>query len=92
MTTGFDAEMLRKYELEIERLTLALHKLRSHPDFEYMTVVSARKTNGDPPKGEGWEPNDYIDMGPGPDGKPYPRRNWERFEFTDEEYWRRKKS
>jgi hypothetical protein len=37
---------------------------RSEPEaiaYEYTVVVSARKTNGPPPEGEGWEPYYWTD-------------------------------
>lgn len=78
---------------EIERLELVLHSRLAHPDYEYLTTTNGRKQEGgEPPENEGWEPNDFIDMGSDPAGKPYPRRNWERFDYHEENYWRRRKS
>lgn len=66
---------------ELARLTEHLHTRRSHPDYEYETVTEGRKqSDGRTPEGEGWEWNRaYNDGG-------------ERFEYTEETYWRRLKS
>lgn len=68
---------------EVKRLTDVLHERCIHPDYEYATTKTARKS-GDSrkPEGDGWEPNVY-----GND----PHSAWERFEFHEEEYWRRLK-
>lgn len=68
---------------EVKRLTDALHQRCMHPDYEYATTKTARKS-GDSrkPDGDGWEPNVYGDD---------PHSAWERFEFHEEEYWRRLK-
>lgn len=54
------------------------------------------------PDGEGWEPNDIVpcDFERDPAGAliwdaddqliPIAWRNWQRFDYTEEEYWRRK--
>lgn len=65
-----------------------LHAQRAHPDFEYRTTEGARKQfdasvppadeNGDPDPT--WEVN--VDAG---------RDGWERFDYTEEAYWRRPK-
>jgi hypothetical protein len=65
-----------------------LHAAFSHPDFEYATTEGARKQfdasvppaddNGDPDNT--WGPN--VDAG---------RNGWERFDHTEEAYWRRRK-
>lgn len=64
-----------------------LHALESHPAWEYRTTMGPRKQWGDidvPPRnreGEpepGWERN--VDAG---------RDGWERFDYTEESYWRR---
>lgn len=70
-------------DMEIARLTDALHERRAHPDFEYETTRTARKSGFSvKPSGDGWEPNEY-----GGD----PHSSWERFEFHEEQYWRRRK-
>lgn len=66
-----------------------LHARRAHPDWEYATTEGPRKH---------W---DDIDVRPaGDDGEPDPtwQRNtdagidgWERFDYTEESYWRRPK-
>lgn len=64
-----------------------LHALESHPAYEYRTTTGPRKQwddadvppcddNGDPEPG--WERN--TDTG---------RDGWERFDYTEESYWRR---
>jgi len=58
-----------------------LHERCIHPAWEYETTEGQRKAwyDGDvPPEGEGWERN--VNRG---------RDGWERFEFTEESYWRR---
>lgn len=59
-----------------------LHSMGRHPEYEYCTTVGQRKNWNDaetPPEGEGWERN--VDAG---------RNGWERFDYTEESYWRRK--
>jgi hypothetical protein len=67
-----------------------LHARRAHPDFEYRTTEGPRKQWDDastPPADEEgnpdptWERN--IDAG---------RDGWERFDYTEESYWRRRKA
>ena len=69
-------------EDEIERLTKYLHSICRHPDFEYETTTGPRKACYDfpPPEGEGWDIN--VDEG---------RDGWERFDYHEEQYWRRLK-
>lgn len=59
-----------------------LHDRRSHPAYEYETTEGRRKAwdySDVPPAGEGWERNKTVsDL-----------RAWERFEHTEESYWRR---
>jgi hypothetical protein len=60
-----------------------LHLRSSHPAYEYRTTEGQRKRwdeADEPPEGEGWERN--TDAG---------RDGWDRFEFTEESYWRRLK-
>lgn len=60
-----------------------LHRICSHPDYEYATTQGPRKAWYDeniPPEGEGWEKN--VDCG---------NNGWERFDYHEESYWRRKK-
>lgn len=89
---------LRKHRslVEIERLAFALHRLRAHPDFEYATTQTARKSGSDPRiglDGEGWEPNDVVESHEYADGVVLQEhwRNWERFEFHEDNHWRRRK-
>lgn len=66
---------------EIKRLSDALHSRRAHPDYEYKTTTCGRKAYyGEPEmEAEGWESN-----GEGHD-------SWERFDYHEEHYWRRRK-
>ncbi len=60
-----------------------LHERRRHPEWEYETTEGQRKAWDDidtPPEGDGWERN--VDAG---------RDGWERFDYTEESYWRRPK-
>lgn len=60
-----------------------LHASNSNPAWEYETTEGPRKSWDDadePPEGEGWERN--TDKG---------RGGWDRFEYTEESYWRRLK-
>lgn len=71
-----------------------LHREELHPDFEYETTRTGRKS-GDSlkPEGEGWEPNLCVAVHRYEDGKVVEERwrNWERFEFHEEEHWKRRK-
>lgn len=70
-----------------------LHCEQRHPDYEYATTENARKSGESPkPEGAGWEANDIVLVTNGlrgPDAPPT-YRNWERYEFTETNYWRRK--
>ena len=73
---------------EIQRLTDALHENKCHPDYEYVTVVTGRKSEEDDAPdesrhGTGWEENVYGDDF---------HSCWERFKYTEESYWRRLKT
>lgn len=62
-----------------------LHRRHAHPAYEYETTEGPRKRWDDPdepPEGEGWERN--VDAG-------RPGEGWDRFEYTEESYWRRLK-
>ncbi|QDK01951.1 hypothetical protein SEA_VIBAKI_71 [Arthrobacter phage Vibaki] len=62
----------------------ALHRDRRHPAYEYETTEGPRKSWNDydrPPEGDGWERN--TDAG---------RDGWDRFDYTEESYWRRLKA
>lgn len=66
---------------ELQKLRAHLHARQQHPDFEYETMRGARKGFYDePPDGEGWERN--LEEG---------RGGWERFDYHEEGYWRRRK-
>ncbi|MFE6815977.1 hypothetical protein [Streptomyces sp. NPDC057677] len=69
----------------------SLHARRAHPDWEYATTEGPRKQWGDvnqPPLDDNgdpdptWERN--LDAG-------HPGEGWERFDYTEESYWRRPK-
>lgn len=63
------------------RTDAELHAAHAHPAWEYATTEGPRKSWYDqdtPPDGEGWERN--MDAG---------RDGWERFDYTEESYWRR---
>ena len=69
--------------LKTERDELArfLHARAMHPQFEYAMTDGPRKNfDANPPDGDGWECNVEV----GHDG-------WERFEYHEEAYWRRRK-
>lgn len=66
-----------------------LHALESHPAYEYRTTTGPRKqwadadvppcgADGEPEPEPGWERN--VDAG---------RDGWERWDYTEESYWRR---
>lgn len=72
--------------------TARLHAERRHPGWEYRTTEGPRKQWDDvdrPPLGDdgepesGWERN--VDAG-------MPGEGWERFDYTEEPYWRRRKT
>jgi hypothetical protein len=72
---------LRNRICELEEI---LHGLRAHPDYEYETTECGRKQFDD--KGmpaSGWEENII-----GGD----PHSSWERFDYYEEHYWRRRKA
>lgn len=89
------AEYCEKERLRVAALTEhELHREQRHPDYEYLTTENARKqSGGDPPDNEGWEPNEIVLITNGLHGPDDPPRyrNWERFEFTETNYWRRRK-
>lgn len=68
-----------------------LHAQRRHPDWEYATTEGPRKQWDDinvPPRGDDGEPDPTwernLDAG-------HPGEGWERFDYTEESYWRRLK-
>ncbi len=61
------------------RLVRALHARLAHPDYEYETTKAARKCGPPDPAGEGWEVNEDHCGG------------FERFDYHEEQYWRRVK-
>lgn len=66
-----------------KKTDIELHATCSHPDYEYQTTEGPRKSWNDadtPPEGDGWERNQEEG-----------RNGWERFDYTEESYWRRKK-
>lgn len=69
--------------------TAALHARQAHPGWEYATTEGPRKQwdySDEPPSDDNgvpdptWQRN--IDAG-------YPGEGWERFDYTEESYWRR---
>jgi hypothetical protein len=71
-----------------------LHREEQHSDFEYATTRTGRKTAESlMPDGDGWEPNNIVACHRYQDGRVVEERwrNWERFEFHENEYWRRRK-
>ncbi|WNN96019.1 hypothetical protein SEA_HIRKO_69 [Arthrobacter phage Hirko] len=61
-----------------------LHAERRHPAWEYATTEGPRKAWNDadtPPDGDGWERNTAAG-----------RSGWDRFDYTEESYWRRLKA
>jgi hypothetical protein len=86
-------DRLESAEAEISRLTFALHLAKAHPDFEYITTQSQRKGDGNyPPEMDGgaWQPNPIVFANMTKGQERY--RAWQRFEFYEEEYWRRVKT
>lgn len=86
-----------RLEGEVARLTFALHRRRAHPDFEYATTQTARKSGDDPLvglEGDGWEPNEIVECHRYEDGRVIEEQwcNWERFQFHEDNYYRRRKS
>jgi len=75
-------EFGKKYKEEAERLQAFLHLREMHPDYEYRTTEGPRKAwDGEPDLSiERWEEN--VDLNEG----------WERFDYTEERYWRRIKA
>ena len=61
-----------------------IHRRCAHPEWEYTTTHSPRKTETSPPEGNGWERNDKVW-----DGAQF--RNWERDDVADYEHWRRRR-
>ena len=73
-------EVRRRAKLETDA---ELHDRFAHPGWEYATTQGQRKAwerCDEPPEGDGWERN--VDAG---------RDGWERFDYHEESYWRRKR-
>jgi hypothetical protein len=69
--------------IEHDALIVQLHSQQRHPDYQYDTTETGRKTGETKiPEGFGWAPN--LAMGGG--------RGWARFDHTEEEYWLRLKT
>ena len=65
---------------ELRLLRALVHRMQLHPDYEYARTDGPRKASSDdPPEGEGWERN--VDRG---------SNGFERFEYHEEHYWRRR--
>lgn len=76
-------EQAETTEAKLARLEAWLHSRSMHPDYEYETTDGPRKawdSEMTPPLGGGWEVNSEE----GRDG-------WERFDYHEERYWRRRK-
>ena len=81
-----DSPLPSTLQAEIKRLEDALHERECHPDYEYFTVETGRKSGEDPCDkldGDGWEDNIYGDDF---------HSCWERFDYTEDHYFRRKKA
>lgn len=57
-----------------------LHRTRSHPEYDYCTVETGRKT----------EENEYP-VGQGSGWILNPKLRWQRLDYTEETYWMRRK-
>ncbi|MFF6903495.1 DUF6221 family protein [Streptomyces hydrogenans] len=84
---SFKRSLLEVYRPRPIEPDAALHAQRAHPGWEYATTRGRRKYWDDvnvPPVGEDGEPDSSwvrnVDAG---------RDGWERFEHTEESYWRR---
>jgi hypothetical protein len=74
------AELARLKEMEAR-----LHHFQKHPDYDYTTTTTGRKSGETKvPEGYGWLPNNHIFEINGD-------RNWERLDYTEVEYWYRRK-
>lgn len=75
--------MNEKDQDELNRLRVLLHSRCSHPDYEYGSTHGQRKMFDSTitPIGEVWERN--VDVG---------RSGWERFDYHEEAYWRRRRA
>jgi hypothetical protein len=76
-------QMFEEIVVVDNRTEAELHRGFAHPDYQYAVTEGQRKRWDDadtPPEGDGWERN--IEAG---------RDGWERFDFTEESYWRRKR-
>lgn len=91
---GKDVEgAIERTRLEVERLTLALHEHRAHPDYEYETTRGPWKGETVRPDGDGWEDN-VCRRNAASDpvvGLDY-HSCWERHDFYDEHHWRRRRT
>lgn len=78
---GFEIpDDIAKAAQELAILRSTLHGMEAHPDFEYATTKGPRKNwDGQVPEGDGWEKNTDKSGG------------WARFDFHEEEYYRRLK-
>lgn len=71
--------------------TARLHSQRAHPDYEYATTEGPRKQwlgIDDPPSGEDGEPDTSWERNTDA-GRP--GMGWDRFDYTEQSYWRRRK-
>lgn len=83
--TGVAKEVQQPNEFEPDESAVReMHMIGIHPGYDYKTTEGQRKNWNDwdtPPEGEGWERN--FDRG---------MQGWERFDYTEKSYWRRKRS
>jgi len=76
-------EELDRHKTYLDRPDTELHADMIHPEWEYTVTEGPRKQWMDedtPPDGEGWERN--VDAGD---------NGWERFDYHEEAYWRRRR-
>jgi len=89
------AERRERARLRVAALTEhELHREQRHPDYEYESTENARKSGDSPmPPGEGWEANDIVECHIYRDAVVFEERwrNWTRGDFTETNYWRRRK-
>jgi len=80
---GEKIEVLAKHLLRETREAFSARPAPAEDEYEYATTTGPRKSwysESEPPEGEGWERD--TEKG---------RNGWERFEYHEEAYWRRKK-
>ena len=78
---------LTRDELLAKHTVQELHDQFAHPDYEYLTVETGRKDGEDGRPGDDWEPNNCVEAGFGENKY---RRNWDRGDYTEDNYWMRR--